>query len=97
MNLEDDLRAAMRREPAPPDFAAKVLRKTQVVSLWRRPATWAMAAAIAAAAIIPSAYEYRQRQRALEAKEQLIAALTITQTQLQHTKEKLLQNSRHRQ
>jgi len=97
MNLEDDLRAALRREPAPPDFAAKVMRRTRVVSIWHRPVTLAIAAAIAAVAILPPAYEYRQHQRALEAKDQLIAALSITQTQLQHTKQKLLQNTRHRQ
>ena len=28
MNLEDDLRTALRREPPPADFAARILSKT---------------------------------------------------------------------
>ena len=77
MNFEDDLRAALRREQPPADFAARVLAKAaqteRVVAfpVWRRPATWAMAAGLAVAALVPPAvleYRHREEQRALEAK-----------------------------
>jgi hypothetical protein len=32
MNMDSELRAALRREPAPPDFAAKVLAKAGVAA-----------------------------------------------------------------
>ena len=97
MNLEDDLRRALRREPAPPDFAARVLRKTRVLPFWRRPVTLAIAAALLLAALAsPAVYEYRKHQRAVQAREQLILALSITKVQLQHVKEKIRQNTRHK-
>jgi hypothetical protein len=97
MNLEDDLRRALRREPAPPDFAARVLRKSRVVPIWRRPVTFAIAAALLLAALAPPAvYEYRKHQRAVEARDQLISALAITKVQLQQVKERIRQNTRHK-
>jgi hypothetical protein len=97
MNLEDDLRRALRREPAPPDFAAKVLSKTRVLSFRRRSAIMAIAAALAVAALIPPAvYQYRKQRRAVEARDQLVAALAITKVQLEHVREKIRRNTRHK-
>jgi negative regulator of sigma E activity len=101
MNIEDDLRAALRREPAPADFAARVLAQTtpaqtRVLPFRRRPVGLAIAAALVAAAVVPSAWEYRSRRRAHEAKDQLILALSITRTQLQQVREKVRQNTRRR-
>jgi hypothetical protein len=111
MNLDDELRAALQHEPAPADFAAKVLAKTtlarttlaktrgyqaRVPPFWRRPVTLAIAAALALAALLPPAvYRYREQQRALEARDQLIAALSITKVQLQRVRQKI-QNTRHK-
>jgi hypothetical protein len=98
MNFEDDLRAALRREPPPGDFAARVLaaaaRQQRVVAFpfWRRPAAWAVAAGLAAAAILPPAVlEYRRHeaQRALEAQHQLLSALSITRAKLRQTRERV--------
>jgi hypothetical protein len=89
MNFEDQLRDALRREPAPAGFAAKVLGQTRTKSTWRRPAALALAASLTTAALIPAAIEYRQRQRAREAKDQLITALTITRTQLELLRERI--------
>jgi hypothetical protein len=95
MNFEDDLRAALRREQPPADFAARVLAKAaqteRVVAfpVWRRPATWAMAAGLAVAALVPPAvleYRHREEQRALEAKKEFLFALQITRTKLQQTR-----------
>ena len=93
MNLEDDLRKALRREPAPADFAVRVLGKTRAVPFWRRPAALAIAAALILAALIPP---YRQHQRAVEARDQLMAALSITRVQLQQVQEKIRWNTRHK-
>jgi hypothetical protein len=105
MNLDDELRAALQREPAPADFAVRLLAKTalpktrtskaRILPFWRRPVTLAVAAALALAALVPSAvYEYRQQRRAAEARDQLIAALSITRVQLQHVRERIQQNTR---
>lgn len=102
MNLEDDLRRALRREPAPADFAARILSKTRlaktrVLPFWRRPVTLAIAAALTLAALAPpSVYQYRQRRRAVEARDQLIVALSITRVQLQHVRETIRRNTRHK-
>jgi hypothetical protein len=102
VNLEDDLRGALRREPAPAEFAAGVLARTifqkpRVLPFWRRPVTLAMAAALTFAAVVPPAvYEYRRQRRALEARNQLILALSITRTQLQQVRDRIRQNTRHK-
>ncbi len=100
MILDDDLRRALQREPAPADFAARVLSqttlsKTRVLPFWRRPVSLAIAAALAFAAVVPQAvYQYHERRRAIEARDQLIAALSITKMQLQHVRERIRQNTR---
>jgi hypothetical protein len=97
VNLENELRDALRREPAPEGFAARVLVKSRAAPWWRRPAALALAAGLAVAALIPSAIEYRLRQqrRALEARDQLMAALAVTRVQLQHVRERIQRNTRH--
>jgi hypothetical protein len=100
VNFEDQLRDVLKREPAPADFTAKVLARTSAErsgTIWRRPAILALAASLTLAALIPAAIEYRQRQRAREAKQQLIAALIITRTQLDQVKERIHQTHIHQQ
>jgi hypothetical protein len=95
MNLEEELRQALRRESAPDDFASQILARTRVTRpFWPRAAAMALAASLAVAALIPSAIGYRERRRALQAKEQLATALTITSIQLQQIKEKIYRNMR---
>ena len=103
MNLEDGLRDALRREPAPADFAAKVLARTVVspnrgLPWWRRPVTLAFAAGLVLGALVPTAvFEYNQREerRALAARNQLMAALAITRTRLQQAKARIQRQTRH--
>ena len=103
MNIEDGLRDALRREPAPVDFAAKVLARTVVspargLAWWRRPVTLALAAGLILGALIPTTiFEYRQREerRALAARNQLMAALAITRTRLQQAKARIQHQTRH--
>lgn len=94
MSLEDDLRQALRREPAPPGFASRVLARTRP----RRSFPLAIAAAVAVAVLIPSGfYQYRQHQKAIAARDQLIAALSITRDTLQHVQQQIQHNTRHAQ
>lgn len=102
MNFEDDLRTALRRESAPPDFAARVLSRTARAKtrapFWRRPAMLALAAVLVLVAVIPpAAIQYRrsEQRRALRAKDQLMMALSITRAQLRQAKEKVRQSTRH--
>jgi hypothetical protein len=102
MNFEDELKVALRREPAPADFAARLLAKTtasktRVLPFRRRPVALAIAAALALTALVQSAvYQYRQHRRAIEARDQLILALSITRVQLQQVREKISRNTRHK-
>ena len=96
MNLEHELRNALRREDPPADFSASVLRKTSIAAR-PRPVIWAIAATIAAAALIPSAYQYQQHQRAVQARDQLVIALSITRAQIEHSRDLIQKNMRHRQ
>lgn len=94
MSFEDDLRRALGPEPAPPDFAARVLARTRR----RRLVPLAIAAALTAAALIPSGlYRYTQHLKAIEARDQLIVALTITQARLQHIRHQIQHSTRHAQ
>jgi hypothetical protein len=109
MNFEDELRGALRREAAPPDFAAKVLAaakapaktpgKVITIPLWRRPTVaLAMAAGLTLAALIPPAvWEYHRRQevRGLEARRELLVALTIARTKLIEARVKIQRAQRH--
>ena len=98
MNLEDDLRRALQREPAPPDFAARVLARARPP----RRFPLAIAAAVAVAVLVPSGvYQYRQHQKAeaqrIAARDQLIVALSITRDTLQHVQQQIQHNTRHAQ
>ena len=101
--LEQALRASLRRSAPPPDFAAKVLAKTRKpangsnMSWLRRPFTLAFAAALMAVAIIPAVvmdHERREAARGLKAKQDLLTALAITRDQLQHVRDEVRKNTR---
>ena len=87
--FENQLRAALRREPPPPDFAAKVLARTNSNRGNKR--YWMpLAAALLAGAVIPAVVVERHRhEQALEARRQLVSALQITRAKLNFAKEKI--------
>jgi hypothetical protein len=104
--FEDELRRSLSREPAPADFAHKVLAraaaldkpKVVVMPVWRRPVAWAIAAAVILGIVIPAGiqeHRRRQEEKALEAQRQLVLALNITRAQLEKTKAKLQKATRH--
>ena len=89
--FEQQLSGALRREPAPPDFARR-LKSRLPIPIWRRPVAWAIAAGLLlAAAMPPVVIEYRHREyaKALEARRELVLALKITSVKLRQTKERV--------
>jgi hypothetical protein len=107
MNLEDQLREALRRESPSADFTAKILEKTsgmQAVNVrkswFQRPFSLALAAAVTAIAIVPAVvleYQRREEARAMKARQDLIIALSITKEQLQQTKNMIRRSTRNPQ
>lgn len=98
MNLENELREALRRESAPAGFADRVLAKSRRTPWWRRSATLALAAALIMTVAISSEVaesRLRQQRQAIEARDQLIRALSITRVQLRHAQEQIRRNTRH--
>jgi hypothetical protein len=97
--FEKELKGALVREPAPPDFARKLKARLPVtLPIWRRPLVWALAAALLLAAIVPlgmSEYHRRQRERALEARRQLEIALKITSVKLRQARARVQRSTRH--
>ena len=101
MNLDDQLHQALKREAAPPDFAAQVIARAKadkrVQPMPRRVLTLALIAALLLAMVGPAAIANRQRrerQQAAQAREQLVAALNITQMQIRRVSAKLQRNSK---
>jgi hypothetical protein len=95
MNIDEELRAALRREPAPKEFAAAVLAKTRGRAgtevhrgIWQRPLTLALAVAVAAVAMVPAVIlDYQRREaKGLKAKQDPLA---ITRNQLRHARERV--------
>lgn len=87
--FEKSLKEALRREPAPEEFAERILSHTAVartdVRRWRRPRIliWA-AAAIALVTLSIGLAEYRQEQRIRgeRARQELLLALHIAGSKL---------------
>lgn len=95
-HLENELRAALRRQEPSADFAERVLAKTHPAGSSPRPIfrlRWAAAALAACAMLGIGLTEYRERreerQRGLEAKQELMQAMRITGSKLRLAQEKV--------
>ena len=92
MNLDDELRSAMRREDPPLGFTQRVIARAQSKPV-RKPAMFRMiwAAGLAAMLVVgfTAAFEYRQ-VKAERAASQAIVALRIAAAKLNMTREKVL-------
>jgi len=90
MNLEDELRAALRCKEPPPDFAARVMAR--VAAAPARPAgrAWVRwTAALAASVVLAAgALEYRHYEGE-RAKEQVLLAVRIAATKLNKAHRKI--------
>lgn len=91
-DFENELRAALRREPPPDGFARRVAARTPVTMKPRR-TSW-IAAAIAASLLLSiGGFEYRQYQ-GRKAKQELLLALEITGSKLNLAERKITDWSR---
>ena len=92
MNLEDELRAALRREDPSPDFARRVVARAQSSA---RPArvfprmVWAMALAALLVVGFSATYEYRQ-MKAERATRDAVIALRIAADKLNIARDRVL-------
>jgi len=91
MNLDDELRAALRREDPSPDFARRVVARAKATPRSNRPVfRMAWAAAIAAMLVVgfTGTFEYRQ-MKAERAGHDAVVALRIAAEKLNQTREKI--------
>ena len=87
--FEDDLRAALRREEPPADFASRVIARTRPAP--RRSAWVAAIAAYLLAGL--GSFEYQQYE-GRKAKRELLLALQITGSKLNVAQQKVLELNR---
>jgi hypothetical protein len=105
--IEDDLKAALRRKPAPPGFAAKVLERIEDDEFVRknsrrftRGRLWMFAAAAAAVMMISAVvFEYQRyvRNRNEAALQHTMAAISIAAIQLDRAESKAFEPLRWEQ
>ncbi|MDX2149355.1 MAG: hypothetical protein SFV54_01375 [Bryobacteraceae bacterium] len=97
-HLENELRAALRREDPPEGFAERVLARTHGAGYRperraRRLPVWSMAAAAACLTMTIGIGEYRERReeraRGEAAKQELLEAMRITRAKLRLAQEKV--------
>jgi hypothetical protein len=82
MNLEHDLRTALRRESPAPGFAGRVMARLERddARQYRKPVWWRAAAASVALALLLGGYgthKYVEHQRGERAREQVLEAMRI--------------------
>jgi negative regulator of sigma E activity len=99
MNIEDRLREALEREPAPADFKRKVMqalpaKKNLSIFWWNRRLSLALALAVIVAAVVPTVIVENRHRRGIAARDQLLTALRVTNTTLRHTKQMIHRNTR---
>lgn len=89
--FEDELRRSLRRVEAPEGFADRVMGRVRVASGGRvipiegrkpSPKQWVAAAVAAGMLLSAGGWRYREYQRGVKAKEQLLTALAITSSKL---------------
>jgi hypothetical protein len=92
MNLDDELRAALRREDPSPGFAKRVTARARVSPARKSPVPWMLWAAALAAMLVVGfmgAFEYRQ-MKAERAGRDAVVALRITAEKLNMARDKVL-------
>lgn len=86
--FDQQLREALARKPAPPDLAARIGARLPAT---RRPAPWRTWAVGLAATLVMTVggVRYHQYRQGMEAREQLLRALEITERKLALVESKL--------
>ena len=94
MNLDQEIRQALRRERPPEDFAERVLRRARAEAMRNRRAEWrAVAAALTMTAILGAwaAREAAQQRAGEQARHEVLTALRITSEKLRAAQEHVQQ------
>ena len=89
MNLENDLRRALRRQAPPPGLAARVLERIERGERRPRPAWWrAAAASVALAALLGGYATHRvvEQRRGERAREEVLRALSIASEKVNYAR-----------
>jgi hypothetical protein len=92
MNLENDLKRALRRESPAPGFAGRVLQRIEAGERTKRPVWWRTAAASITLAAILGGYathkvvEHRRGERA---KEQVLTAMRIAGQKVRYAQQEV--------
>ena len=100
MSIEDQLRDALKREPAAADFKRRVMqalparKSAPTLWWWKRRRSLVLATALAFAAVAPTVVIEQRHRRGVEAREQLLRALQVTNATLRHTKDMIQKNTR---
>ncbi|MFP5247440.1 MAG: hypothetical protein ACLGH0_12165 [Thermoanaerobaculia bacterium] len=94
MNLENDLRRALRRESPAPGFAGRVLDRIERAETRRRPVWWRAAAASVTLAVLLGGYathRVAEQRRGERAKEQLLTAMRIAGEKVRYAQQEVRQ------
>jgi hypothetical protein len=92
MNLENDLKRALRREAPDSGFAGRVLARIERAESPKRPAWWrAAAASVTLAALLGGYGTYRvlEIRKGERAKEQLLTAMRIASEKVNYAKQEV--------
>jgi hypothetical protein len=92
MNLDDDLKRALRRQAPPPGFAERVMQHIERAETPQRPTWWRTAAASVTLAAMLGGYathrvvEHRRGERA---KEQVLTAMRIAGEKVRYAQQEV--------
>lgn len=92
MNLENDLKRALRRESPPAGFAARVMARIEQPEPRRRPVWWRAAAASVTLAVLLGGYTTHrvvEQRRGERAKEELLKAMSIASEKVRYAQQEV--------
>lgn len=98
MNLEHDLRRALRRESPPAGFAGRVMQRIERTEQERprtRPVWWRAAAATVMLAAVLGGYRIHEIRKGEQAKEQLLRAMSIASEKAAYAQQQVRQIGSH--
>ena len=92
MNLEHDLKRALRRESPAPGFAGRVLSRIEQPEARRRPVWWRAAAASVTLAVLLGGYgahKIVERRQEEHAAEQVVLAMQIASEKVRYAQQEV--------
>lgn len=99
MNLENDLKRALRRERPPAGFAGRVMQRIDAGARpHRRPVWWRAAAASVTLGLLLGGYathKAAEHRRGEQAKEQVLEAMRIASEKMQYAKQEVREIGSH--